>query len=138
MAKAGEALRRHGRVTPARLGVLARLLAAPTALSHADLEARLGGGLDRVTLYRVLDWLVARGLAHRIAGEDRIWRFAAALGSGEGSRTHAGHAHFHCEGCERIYCLAELQPVYALSLPPGFRVGKAELVLHGRCPECTA
>lgn len=136
MAKAGEAVRRHGRVTPARVAVLARLFAARRALSHADLEAMLGGDLDRVTLYRVLDWLVRQGLAHRIGGEDRIWRYAAAPATDEDPRTHAGHAHFHCVVCARVYCLPDLQPVPASSLPPGFHVHKAELSLHGRCPQC--
>lgn len=132
-ATAEALVRRHGRVTPARVDVLRLLLTADSALTHAELEARLGGGMDRVTLYRVLDWLVSQGLAHRIAGEDRIWRFSAGA-----TQAHGGHehAHFLCEGCGRAYCLDELRPVVALSLPPGFRCRAAELTLHGLCPRC--
>ncbi len=56
------------RVTPARLAVLATLLDSPRALSHHDVEVRIGAKsehFDRVTLYRVLEWLVAQGLAHK-------------------------------------------------------------------------
>jgi Fur family ferric uptake transcriptional regulator len=123
------AVRLHGRSTSTRVAVLARLMAAPTALTHAELEADLEG-VDRVTLYRVLDWLVAQGLAHRIAGEDRVWRFAAAM-------THGGHAHFRCDACAQVYCLPQLQPVVALSLPPGFSLRQAELTVHGLCPRCS-
>jgi len=70
-----------GRVTPARLAVLEILLDSAAALSHHELEDAVekhGVDVDRVTLYRVLDWLVERGLAHRIAADDRVWRFNAA------------------------------------------------------------
>jgi len=124
----------HGRVTPARVRVLQALLAAPSALSHQDLERLLGGEIDRVTLYRVLDWLLAKGLAHRLAGDDRLWRFSANRQTSMGHE----HAHFHCRGCGRWYCLDALQPVYALSLPAGFRVEQAELTLRGLCSACKA
>lgn len=120
----------HGRLTPARLQVLEILLAAPHALSHAEIEARLAAPLDRVTLYRVLDWLVAKGLGHKIPGEDRSWRFNAIA-----HEAH-GHAHFHCTRCGQVFCLSDLQPAFALSLPPGYRFQKAELSVHGECPAC--
>lgn len=133
LATAERHIRAYGRVTPARVRVLGLLLAADSALTHAELEARLAG-VDRVTLYRVLEWLVQHGLVHRIAGDDRVWRFSATPGAG----VHNGHehAHFHCEGCGRTYCLDALRPVFALSLPAGFRCRAAELTLYGQCPRC--
>ena len=79
--RARAALRATGeRVTPARLRVYAALLDSAQALSHHELESALGTvePVDRVTLYRVLDWLVEQGLAHRVAGIDRVWRFSTA------------------------------------------------------------
>jgi Fur family ferric uptake transcriptional regulator len=127
------------RATPARVAVLDILLASATALSHQEIAAaaRLAGtDLDRVTLYRVLDWLVEHGLAHKIAGEDRIWRFNATAGSDNAAAPHE-HAHFQCSRCGRLYCLDDLHPVFALSLPPGFRCQHAELILRGTCPDCS-
>lgn len=124
-----------GRDTPARVAVLDILLAAPAALTHQEVEqaARHRGlNADRVTLYRVLDWLVARGLAHKIEGHDRVWRFNAVDREG-----HA-HAHFHCSGCGQVYCLDGLTPSFALALPPGYRFEHAELTIRGRCPLCNA
>ncbi len=129
------------RVTAARTHVLDILLATPTALTHQEiaLAARDSGSkLDRVTLYRVLDWLVEKGLAHKIAGEDRVWRFNALAGGAPGPEQPHQHAHFHCARCGRLYCLDELHPVFAFSLPPGFRCDHAELTLHGACPGCAA
>ncbi len=123
------------RVTPAREQVLQMLLQSPRALSHLDIEtaARESGlTFDRVTLYRVLDWLVTQGLAHKIEGRDRVWRFNAATVTA----TEHGHAHFHCSRCGQVFCLEQLQPSFALTLPAGFRFEKAELTIQGVCPAC--
>ncbi|TMH21317.1 MAG: transcriptional repressor, partial [Betaproteobacteria bacterium] len=60
--------------------MLAALLRADEALTHHEVEHRLrrGQDVDRVTLYRVLEWLTEQGLVHKVSGEDRIWRFSAA------------------------------------------------------------
>lgn len=121
------------RATEARRRTLEMLLKAEQPLSHAEIEAELAtrrGALDRVTLYRVLDWLVAKGLAHKIEGHDRVWRFNATT---EDAR---GHAHFCCTDCNKVYCLTGVKPAFVLSLPPGFRLGEADLSLRGTCPDC--
>jgi len=126
------------RPTPARVAVLDILLETSTALTHQEIAAaaRAGGAaLDRVTLYRVLDWLVDKNLAHKIAGDDRVWRFNAIADEPVQGLAHQ-HAHFRCEHCKRLYCLDDLRPVFAFSLPPGFQCKQAELTLHGTCPDC--
>jgi Fur family ferric uptake transcriptional regulator len=65
--------RAGGCPTDVRKRMFAILLGAEHALSHTEIEelARARGGtLDRVILYRVLEWLVSKGLAHKIAGGD--------------------------------------------------------------------
>ena len=125
---------RGGRVTRARLAVLAVLEEASEAMRHELIEQALvtrGVVCDRVTLYRTLDWLVLNGLAHRVHGADRAWRFAALQQVDE-----VPHAHFHCEGCGQVVCLQQQIP--ALSLPSGYRLKRAELNLFGACPACEA
>ena len=65
------------RLTQPRAAVLACLLSSERANSHLDIAAMLtdSHAVDRVTVYRVLEWLVKLGIAHRIAGDDRVWRF---------------------------------------------------------------
>jgi len=110
-----------------RQAVLAHLQASTTALSHPELLAALPQ-LDKVTLYRTLDWLVSQGLVHRLVGEDRVGRFhAAATGS-------AADAHFQCLRCGRTLCLTA--PVPAPELPPGLTVERVEVVVRGYCPDC--
>ena len=119
-------------MTAPRVQVLAAMLAANQVLSHHDIEDRLGAGrLDKVTLYRVLDWLVEQGLAHRIAGPDRVWRFSV---TGE---AHEAHGHFQCKGCGKVLCLDELSArKLALRLPAGCRPERMELTVTGQCAEC--
>lgn len=118
------------RSTAARVAVLDVLLATPRALTHQEIAEQTADGLDRVTLYRTLDWLVEQGLAHRIEGQDRVWRFNSA------SREDNAHAHFHCRSCGRVFCLEQVMPAVAVSLPKGYRLDRADLNLHGLCPEC--
>jgi Fur family ferric uptake transcriptional regulator len=120
------------RLTSPRSAVLATLLDSGEALSHHDVEERLRGVLsvDRVTVYRVLDWLTGAGLAHRIAGDDRTWRFNATRGnSGQ-------HAHFTCSGCGRTVCLEAVPVKVALKMPRGFVSREIELNVRGLCAAC--
>ncbi len=116
------------RVTPSRVRVLAALLHAGATLSHHDLEARLAP-IDRVTLYRVLEWLVEQGIAHRVSGTDRVWRFGIA------GDAHDGHAHFQCNGCGKVLCLAEA-PTRSVPVPRGYRSQAVELTVKGLCADC--
>jgi Fur family ferric uptake transcriptional regulator len=129
-----EHIRRCGaRATPARIRVLRLLREAPAPLSHAEIETRLGDmALDRVTLYRVLDWLVDSGLAHKNADASRVFRFSAAS-VGE----HATHVHFRCELCGGVYCLDASLPVVP-ELPSGFSLTRMDFDLRGVCARCSA
>jgi Fur family ferric uptake transcriptional regulator len=121
------------RRTPARQAVFALLLDASNALSHQDIADQLkltGATFDRVTLYRVLDWLVANRLAHKLAGEDRIWRFNAVR-----DEQHV-HPHFHCTQCGRVSCLDTVH-VDISPLPSGFSLISAETTIQGICLECS-
>ena len=70
-----------------------------------------------------------QGIAQRIAGGERAWRFEIRR---DGDHRHA---HFHCERCGQIVCLEDVSAA-APTLPAGFAVARAELVLHGACADC--
>lgn len=126
-----------GRNTGARRNVLACLIASDRALSHADIEVQLADtGLDRVTLYRVLDWLVEHSLAHRVGtaggatGIERAMRFAFT----RPEKPHS-HAHFQCTQCGRTICLDDVAAP-ALAVPAGVELQGIELAAFGRCSHC--
>jgi len=123
-----------GRATPARISVLSLLLDAKSALTHQELEQSAkeqGLSFDRVTLYRALDWLVDQGMAHKILGNDRSWRYNALSES-----AMRQHAHFHCTICNQVFCLEQLQPTLLYSLPADYKVEEVDLKLQGGCPDC--
>jgi Fur family ferric uptake transcriptional regulator len=128
------------RVTPARVRVLAELLESDEALTHQAMRRRVeaadaGPVLDRVTVYRVLDWLVDSGLAHRVAGPDRVYRFGAR-GEGPGS---AVHGHFRCTACDRMFCMRDGSAMgrwVRAMLPAGCTGEEIELTVSGCCAAC--
>ena len=138
---AGSALARRlvkesgGRNTEARRNVLACLIAAGRALSHAEIEAELAStDLDRVTLYRVLEWLVEQSLAHRVgglSGFDRAMRFAFSR-----PEHRSAHAHFQCVQCGSTMCLDDVA-VPSLPVPGGIELQGIELAAFGYCAVCS-
>ncbi|WP_018605389.1 Fur family transcriptional regulator [Uliginosibacterium gangwonense] len=121
------------RVTPARIAVLRELQLAERALSHHDVEHALAAeGFDRVTLYRVLDWLVEMGLAHKNIDADRVSRFSLASVQ---TQAHRDHAHFRCEGCGKVFCLEDI-PIQPPPLPLGFSGKTVDFCITGQCARC--
>ncbi|WP_157314929.1 Fur family transcriptional regulator [Chitinibacter sp. GC72] len=119
----------RARITPARVDILAALLGAQRPLSHLDIQELLAPGLDRVTVYRVLDWLTAENLAHKLSGDDRVWRFSAA-------KAPHHHAHFHCQQCGRFYCLEDVKTDLPVALPKSFIADSVEITVKGICADC--
>ncbi len=138
-ASRARALIRHvgARMTVARVRVLATLLEAESALTHIELQKRVEAGaepIDRVTLYRVLEWLEESGLVHRIAGPDRVFHFSARP-------IRRPHGHFRCVRCAHIYCIDEpgtLARRVRAWLPAGFSGDEIDVTVSGRCARCAS
>lgn len=117
------------RLTPARQTVVDILKATEQALTHHEIEQIARGKgvqFDRVTLYRALEWLVSRNLAHKVAAEDRIWRFSAVRVNSD------AQAYFHCTTCGGVYCLTPPTSQIVV-LPDGFRPARTEIMVRGVC-----
>ena len=143
LSTADTAIRATGeRLTQPRIAVLACLLASGSANSHLDVAGMLADhhAVDRVTVYRVLEWLVNLGIAHRIAGDDRVWRFMVnaqgVMAKSAPSGQHGHHAHFTCQTCGQTFCLDNAIPKIDVKLPKGFRTSEIDLVVRGRCAGC--
>jgi Fur family transcriptional regulator, ferric uptake regulator len=121
------------RVTRARVRVLTELLRAHHPLSHQELADTLEPSehIDRVTLYRVLEWLTGNHLAHRVLGEDRVWRYGM-----QPAESQHHHAHFKCNDCGQVFCLDELSTAFAVNVPSGYQASEIELTIKGRCAVC--
>lgn len=123
------------KVTKGRVRVLEHLSGSEHPLSHADIERVLSAGdeppMDRVTLYRVLDALVATALVAKTIDATGVFLYAGA----ETRQRHQGHVHFHCLGCGGRFCL-KAKPPLPPRLPRGFRLREVEFDVRGTCPEC--
>jgi Fur family transcriptional regulator, ferric uptake regulator len=129
------------RITAARVKVLTALLQGERAYSHQDMQDTFTD-MDRVTLYRALDCLTDAGLAHKIAGDDRVFRYSAGA-EHPVDAPHHQHGHFKCTRCARMFCLdsvadpAMLQEALQKTLGNGFRSHDIEFTIKGWCADCT-
>lgn len=122
------------RATGARLAVLRALANSPLPVSAQELiDAVDQSEADRVTVYRTLNSLVEAGLAHRMDPGDRVWRFGLL------AHEHERHAHFVCDACGTIRCLADATISVAYKgrkQSERFKVHQQDVYLHGTCESC--
>lgn len=133
MMTANEIIQDAGlRPTANRLVVLEALLKSDNPLTHQELLNALSSAqeFDRVTLYRVLDWLLEHDIVHKVAGDNRAWRFQL----NHNNASHR-HAHFECTQCGKIYCLDDVSP-RTPKLPKDFHAETIELNIKGHCGQC--
>jgi Fur family ferric uptake transcriptional regulator len=122
--------------TPHRLMVLEIIGNSGSPLSPQEIFRTLQRShpMNKVTLYRILDLLVARKLVERISAGDRSYRYGLAPNS-----NHPQHPHFYCNACGNMECLApEALPLDTRSLQRAFPalIEKVEVRLDGICKNC--
>jgi Fur family zinc uptake transcriptional regulator len=124
------------RMTAARLRVLELLLAAGEPVKAYDLIARFGQDGQPAkppTVYRALEFLERKGLAHRIAS------ISAYVACTSGSAEHAA-AFLICDCCGAT---AEVSTPMTESLDraareAGYAISRTTVEAHGRCAACRA
>jgi len=90
--------------------------------------------VNRVTVYRILDLLVERGLVERISAGDRSFRYGLAPNS-----NHRPHSHFYCVHCGEMECLGPDQiNIDAQPLERTFLglIERVEVRFDGVCQDC--
>ena len=122
--------------TPNRIKVLEAIGKSRSPVSAGDiLEASGGsGGINRVTIYRILDLLVDRELAVRMIGGGRSLVYGLAP-----SEKHPAHPHFHCRKCGTMQCLppGSIQ-VDLKDIEQSFsgEIRSVEIRMDGTCRNC--
>ena len=134
-AEITDAIRATGvKVTPGRVRVLELLSSAGRPLSHADIDTALSDmPMNRVTLYRVLDSLVANSLVLKAVDTQGVFHYSGAANQAR----HSKHIHFHCTACGGMYCL-DAKPPTPPKLPTGFLLSEVAFNLRGTCQSCAA
>ena len=123
-------------LTPNRLEVLQVVGNNNCPLSAQDIfeTLRRRSTINRVTVYRILDLLVARGLVHRISGGGRTAFYGLAPNA-----NHRPHPHFYCKRCGHMECLsADSLRLDAGPLNRTFpgRIDAVQVCLDGVCKDC--
>jgi len=115
-----------------RKRVLMFLLEQQCAVTRNQIQHGVAGKpLGSATLHRVLAWLTANGLAHRIACADQSKRFSANWQSPQPQ-----HAHFQCMRCGGVTCLHQVLLPANIAVPPGFKGHEIDFLIKGTCPGC--
>ena len=88
--------------TPLREAVLRSIAEQTRPLAATEIMAavQIRTSINKVTLYRILDLFVDKGLVKRLSAGDRAFRY----GMGE-THHHQDHAHFVCTRCGVMECL---------------------------------
>ena len=123
------------RLTPHRrevFQILAESTNHPTASDIYDRMKDKSSGISLATIYNCLEHLTAHGLIKQVQVERGQSRYCANLHE---------HVHFHCESCGKVvdaYPTAEFDAAKFWRLPPGTKVSRFDIAIHGVCDACAA
>jgi Fur family ferric uptake transcriptional regulator len=128
-------LKNHNlRTTSCREDILETFLNKEVALSHGDLESKIGDRFDRVTIYRTLKTFLEKGIIHKVL-DDEGMRYALCKERCSEHNHQHDHVHFKCNECGQTNCLENLH-VPAVQLPEGYRAQEVNLLIQGLCAAC--
>lgn len=116
--------------TAIRKQIVSCLWGDGVALTQKEIEERLPGDPDRVTLYRTLRLFTERGIVHKIVIDEDTRKYKLA-----GRFRKSDHAHFYCTKCKKLLCMPQLH-LDLQGLPSGFRFQSARVVIEGICDCC--
>lgn len=112
---------------------MAVLTQSKKALSQEAIVRRLQVGVDRATVYRILNRFCEDGLVHRIVADDGKQYFAICVKC-DVQTIPDNHFHFRCIKCETIACLPAM---VEYTVPPKYEVQRMNCVLIGVCEDCS-
>ncbi|MDZ4290048.1 MAG: Fur family transcriptional regulator [Prosthecobacter sp.] len=123
------------RLTPHRrevFQVLAESTDHPTAYEVFNRVQDRSPGISLATVYNCLEHLTNHGLLRQVNLDRGQSRYCANLHE---------HVHFYCETCGKVLDAlpsAEFDPAKFWSLPPGTKVARLDVAIHGACTTCAA
>ena len=120
------------RATPGRMALIEVLAKEAKPASVQQIERKLKGALNQVTLYRALDALAAAGIVSRVNLEHDHAHFELIAG-----RPH--HHHAICRNCGHVADIDLPHEHFPERRVPGFaRIERYSLELFGICAKCSA
>jgi Fur family peroxide stress response transcriptional regulator len=123
------------RLTPHRrevFQVLAESNDHPTAYEVFDRVKDRAPGISLATVYNCLEHLTTHGLLRQVNLDRGQSRYCANLHE---------HIHFHCDTCGKVLDAlpaTTFDPAQFWQLPPGLKVARTDVAIHGTCAACAA
>jgi len=90
--------------------------------------------INRVTVYRILELLVERGLLERLSGRGRSLLYGIAP-----CEQHPAHPHFHCRNCGAMHCMQPFNlrvDIKEVQCSFAGEIREVEVRIHGVCQNC--
>lgn len=119
------------KVTESRASVLQKLAQNSHPQLLNELQEALGEGMNRITLYRVLNDLESKSLVKIFFGADG--QKYIELKQNHSNNHKLSHLHFQCSECMHLYCVDN---IVVSGLPEGFKIKSDKTVLAGKCSNC--
>ena len=123
------------RATPARIATLVVLKESSSCLSHAEACQVLNDhDIDRATVFRNLNDMVAVNILRRTQFGDHVWRFEIISDDAHRDREHP---RFMCVDCGSVSSIGELELTLSSEVSSQ-RYGEiTEILLRGHCTQCS-
>lgn len=107
------------------------------ALSHADIEKKVGNSIDRVTVYRTLKTFLNKGVVHKVLDDSGVVKYALCKNTCTSQKHSHDHVHFKCVECGVTNCL-ESVVVPKINIPAGYEKLESNFLMIGICDQCSA
>ncbi|HTR31940.1 MAG TPA: transcriptional repressor [Puia sp.] len=134
-------LKEHGlHITTARLLILEIFLNTPHILDFNELMY-LAKSVNRITLYRTLHLLYQHHLLLKVPSTTGITKylyrgFPEPVPHRKISRAPERKIHLICQECGKIISVADAS-LPSISLPKNFEANFMDLIVNGKCKECS-
>lgn len=127
--------RKKLKATTTRIQVLDLIKAYNSAMPVSALQNQLDN-FDRVTLYRILNTFLKKGVIHKAhINKDDV--YYALCGESCSSENHIHqHVHFKCKSCETVSCV-HLDQEVTIQLP-NLQIENINIEATGYCNNCKA
>ena len=141
METAKKILKEHGlHITSARLLIPGIFLRTPNILDHTELMY-LCKSVNRITLYRTLHLLYQHHLLIKVpsttGATKYLYRgFPEPMRYRKNSKTPERKIHLICQDCGKIISVTDAS-LPSISLPKNFEANFMDLIVNGKCKECS-
>lgn len=105
------------------------------ALSHADIEKKVGSAIDRVTVYRTLKTFLSKGVVHKVPDDNGVVKYALCKNTCTTEKHSHDHVHFKCVECGVTNCLDDVL-VPEIRIPSGYEKLESNYLMIGICNQC--